>query len=156
MSEVEAGMWADRFKTDGTFPWVTAGSDVEAYFCAADYLAALYNISIETAEGWRSAAAAKVSKAKDTFKEKRKLVNRELHPDGGSPNSDTLWDDAGGQTPATVKGKKLLAQLKGIVKEAGQDDKLLNAYSIPSAVEVAGDLRVLLETCLGPAAAQES
>lgn len=156
MSDVEAGMWAERFKTDGTFPWVTAGSDVEAYFCAADYLAALYGVPVETAEEWRTVAATKVSKAKDTFLDKRKLVNRELHPDGGSPNSVTLWNDAGGATPKTVKGKKLLGQLKTVVKEAGHDDKLLNAYRIPAGVEVAADLRVILEACLGPAAVQAS
>lgn len=151
MSSDEAGKWADRFNTDGTFPWVTAGSDVEAYFCAANYLAALYGVSVETAEEWRSAAAAKVSKAKETFLDKRKLVNRELYPYGGTPNSVTLWDDAGGATPMTVKGKKLLGQLKVVLKEAGRDEKLLNSYRIPAGVEVASDLRVLLETCLGPA-----
>ncbi|WHS33584.1 ATP-binding protein [Brucella sp. NM4] len=156
MSDDEAGMWADRFKTDGTFPWVTAGSDVEAYFCAADYLAALYDVPIETAEEWRSAAAAKVSKAKETFFDKRKLVNRELYPDGGSPNSDTLWNAAGGATPTTVKGKKLLGQLKVAVKESGQDDKLLNNYRIPNGFEVATDLKILLEASVGSSAAQGS
>ncbi|MFC3722071.1 ATP-dependent nuclease, partial [Neoaquamicrobium sediminum] len=156
MTSAEAGMWADRFKTDGTFPWVTAASDVEAYFCAADYLSALYGVPVETAEEWRSVAAARISRAKDTFLDKRKLVNRELYPDGGSPNSVALWNDAGGATPTTVKGKKLLGQLKVVVKESGQDDKLLNTYRIPAGVEVATDLRILLEACLGSAAEQGS
>lgn len=154
MSNDEAGMWADRFKTEGTFPWVTTDSDIEAYFCSADYLAALYGVSIETADEWRNAAAAKVSKAKDKFLEKRKLVNFQLYPDGGTPNSMTLWNDAGGATPITVKGKKLLGQLKTVVKDAGKDDKLLNNYEIPAGHEIATDLRVLLEACLGPAAVQ--
>lgn len=153
MSAEEAGMWSDRFKTDGTFPWVTAGSDIEAYFCAADYLAALYGVSIETAEEWRSAAAAKIGLAKDTFFAKRKLVNRDLYPDGGSPNSETLWNAAGGAKPETVRGKKLHGALKTIVKDAGHDDKLLNAYRIPTGTEVARDLRLLLEACLALAPA---
>lgn len=152
MSVEEAGKWSDRFKTDGTFPWVTAGSDVEAYFCEADYLAALYEVTLETANEWRATAAARVGQAKDTFFSKRKLVNRELYPDGGSPNSDALWNEAGGLKPETVKGKKLLGALKTVVKAAGYDDRMLNAYRIPEGAEVARDLRNVLETCLaGPA-----
>lgn len=152
MSADEAVTWADRFKTDGTFPWVTAGSDVEAYFCSASHLAALFSVEAEVAEGWRVAAAAKVGQAKDTFFAKRKLVNRELFPDGGSPSSDDLWNAAGGAQPETVKGKKLLAALKMIVKADGYDDKLLNAYRISPNHEVAPDLRQLLEACLAPPA----
>lgn len=153
MSADEAQMWSDRFNTNGTFPWVTSGCDVEAYFCIASHLAALYGVTMDVAEGWRTAAAAKVGQAKDTFFSKRKLVNRELYPDGGSPNSDTLWDAAGGAGPNTVKGKKLLAALKEVVKAAGHDDKLLNAYRVSNNHEVAGDLRVLLEACLAPSQA---
>ena len=152
MSDNEARMWAGRIKTDGTFPWVTVGSDVETYFCEADYIAALYGVPFEIAEGWRSAAAARVTKAKDTFWEKRKIIIRELYPDGGSPSSESLWTNAGGVVPATVKGKKLLSQLKVVVKESGGDDKLLNAYQIPIGFEVATDLKILLEACLGPEA----
>ncbi|UYY77355.1 ATP-dependent nuclease [Sphingomonas sp. R1] len=150
MSADEAIMWADRFKTDGTFPWVTTGSDVEAYFCSAAHLAALYGVAPETAEGWRATAAAKVGQVKDTFFAKRKLVNRELFPDGGSPSSDDLWNAAGGVQPETAKGKKLLAALKVVVKADGHDDKLLNAYRISPDHEVAPDLRQLLEACLVP------
>lgn len=150
MSADEPQMWSDRFKTDGTFPWVTAGCDVEAYFCDPSHLAAIYGVTLEVAEGWRIAAAAKVGQAKDTYFSKRKLVNRELYPDGGSPNSETLWNAAGGVGPTTVKGKKLLAALKGIVKADGYDDKLLDAYRISNNCEVAADLRLLLEACLAP------
>jgi predicted ATPase len=150
MSPKEAGMWSDKFKTDGVFPWVTTGCDVEAYFCTAGHLAALYGVPGETAEEWRSAAAAKVSQARDTFFDKRKLVNRELYPDGGSPNSQELWNEAGGVQPQTVKGKRLLKALKTVVKDAGHDDRLLNAYRIAADYEVASDLRAVLESCLGP------
>ncbi|GAB0114682.1 ATP-dependent nuclease [Acidisoma sp. C75] len=148
MSAEEARMWSDRFKTDGTFPWVTSGCDVEAYFCTALHLAALYGVTVDVAEGWRTVAADKVGQAKETFFSKRKLVNRELYPDGGSPNSEALWSATGGVGPDTVKGKKLLAALKGIVKANGYDDKLLDAYRISNNHEVASDLRVLLEDCL--------
>jgi len=150
MSSEEAGLWSDRFKTDGVFPWVTVGCDVEAYFCAAEHLAALYGVPVQTANEWRALAAGKVGKARDTFFDKRKLINRELYPDGGSPNSQGLWEGAGGATPDTVKGKKLLGALKMVVKAAGYDDRLLDAYSISADHEIAGDLRAVLEACLAP------
>ncbi|TDR89616.1 ATP-dependent nuclease [Enterovirga rhinocerotis] len=150
MSSEEATMWSDRFSTDGVFPWVTTGCDVEAYFCTVGHLAALYEVPVTTAENWRCAAAGKVSQARDTFFNKRKLINRELYPDGGSPNSQDLWNTAGGANPDTVKGKKLLAALKVVVKDAGYDDRLLNTYRITADHEVASDLRLLLESCLSP------
>lgn len=150
MSPDEATTWAERFKTDGAFAWVTAGCDVEAYFCTAAHLVAIYGVDEAVAEGWRVAAAAKVGQAKDTFFAKRKVVNWELFPNGGSPSSDALWDAAGGARPETVKGKKLLAALKVVVKADGHDDKLLNSYRIVPGHEVAPDLRQLLEACLAP------
>ncbi len=39
-----------------------------------------------------------------------------------------------------MKGKRLLASRKGLVKADGQDDKLLDAYRISGSHEVAGDL----------------
>ena len=59
-----------------------------------------------------------------------------------------MWEEAGGKTPATVKGKKLHQALKPIVKRAGKDDNLLNAYTIPDGFVVAEDLKVILEDAL--------
>lgn len=150
MSAQEAAMWSDRFKTNSVFPWVTTGCDIEAYFCDAGHLAALYDVPVETAEAWRTEAAGKVGQARDTFFTKRKLVIRELFPDGGGPSSNDLWQAAGGAAPGTVKGKKLLGALKTVVKAAGYDDRLLNDYRIGNGHEVASDLRLVLETCLAP------
>jgi hypothetical protein len=60
------------------------------------------------------------AKARETFFEKCKLVNRDLYPDGGSPSSDELRKEASEAGLETVKGKKLLAALKGIDKAAGR------------------------------------
>ncbi|QNE07831.1 ATP-binding protein (plasmid) [Croceicoccus marinus] len=151
MSAEEAGLWSERFKTAGTFPWITSGSDVEAYFCETAHLTAIYGVADEVAEGWRSAAAANVTKAKEEFFRKRKLIIRDLYADGGGANSQDLWDACGGQSPDTVKGKYLLRALKPIVKSSGYDDKLLNSFHVSPNHEVASDLRALLESCLAAA-----
>jgi ABC-type cobalamin/Fe3+-siderophores transport system ATPase subunit len=149
MNGDEVHLWSDRFKTDGTFPWVTEGCDIEAYFCKAPHLAALYGVTVEIAEGWRKEAAVKVEKAKDTFFSKRKIINRDFYQDdGGSPSSQTLWEEAGKVSPENMTGKKLLSALKNVVKHYKYDDKLLNNYYISSNHEVASDLREILEVCL--------
>ena len=155
MTLEEAKRWTTGFKTPGVFPWVTTGSDIEAYFCQADYLSALYGVSVEVAENWRQEAANKVSKARDTFLEKRKNVVRAVWPNGGSPDAEAMWQSAGGPSPSTVKGKRLLASLKTVVKAGKLDDALLNSLVIPSGYTVAQELKALLETAIGSDSAKQ-
>ncbi|MDO6385130.1 ATP-dependent endonuclease [Uliginosibacterium sp. 31-12] len=151
MTNEEANRWTSGFKTPGVFPWVTAGADIEAYFCQNDYLCALYGVSHETAEEWRCNAANKVSKARDTFLDKRKNVVRSVWPNGGSPDAEKMWADAGGASPTTVKGKSLHAALKPIIKAAGKDDTLLNSFVIPANYTLAPELKSLIEQAVSTA-----
>jgi hypothetical protein len=136
----------------GAFPWVCAHGDVESYFCQTDYLAALYGVDAQTAEGWRSQAAANIaaSKAKEKFFEKRRAVNWKIYRDeGGSPASETLWLEGGGASPRNQLGKTLYKALKSVLRASGHDDKLLNNFRIPSGFEMAPDLRWALERAIG-------
>lgn len=155
MTPEETKRWVTGFETPGVFPWVTTGSDIEAYFCQADYLSALYCVSVETAEAWRHDAAKKVNKARDTFLEKRKSVVRAVWPNGGSPDAEAMWQAAGGPSPSTVKGKRLLASLKTVVKAAKLDDSLLNSLAIPSGYTVAPELKTLIETAIASDSGKE-
>ena len=148
MTEEEAARWKGTYNTDGVFPWVTAGSDMEGYFCTAPYLAALYGISLGEAEDWRRSAAQNVGDARNTFLSKRKAIVRAVWPNGGSPDAEAMWEVAGGRGPTTVKGKKLLAQLKVVVKQCGHNEKLLDTYAIPKNYVVASDLKATLEAAL--------
>lgn len=145
MTADETEKWRQSFKTKGVFPWVTAGSDIEAYFCEASYLAALYGIPDDQAEEWRATAARTVGKARDTYLAKRQNIVRVLWPNGGSPNAEEMWEQAGGKSPATVMGKKLHAALKGVAKAAGKDDRLLDNFTIPEGFTVAEDLKSIIE-----------
>jgi energy-coupling factor transporter ATP-binding protein EcfA2 len=145
MTAEEVDLWCKKFETPGVFPWVTAGPDIEAYFCQTDYLCALYRVSPNVAEDWRQQAAKSISRARDTFLEKRKKVVQAVWPNGGSPNADTMWAEAGGPSPTTVKGKLLHRALKPILKAAGQDDSQLNSFQIPNGYTIAPELKVLIE-----------
>lgn len=155
MTTEEATRWATSFKTPGVFPWVTAGADIEAYFCQADYLSALYGVQIEVAETWRKDAANKVSKARDTFLEKRKNVVRVVWPNGGSPDAEAMWKAADGNLPNMVKGKKLLASLKQIIKAVDHDETLLNSYTVPNGYTVAPELKALIEAAIASDSTQQ-
>lgn len=148
MTEEEAGRWKDVFQTKGVYPWVTAGSDIEGYFCTASYLVALYEISLDDAESWRREAADSVAKARETFLSKRQGIVRVVWPNGGSPDAEAMWSDAGGKAPSTVKGKKLHAALKTVAKKYGKDDKLLNAFIVPANFVLAEDLKATIEAAL--------
>lgn len=148
MTPEEAIKWAETFNTKGVYPWTTAGSDIEGYFCSADYLVSLYGISLEEAEQWRKTASKAVSKARADFVSKRQVINRLIWPDGGSPATDGLWILGAGPSPTTVKGKKLLAQIKVVATKNGYSDKLLNTFTIPEGFTVAPDLKLILERAL--------
>lgn len=53
-----------------------------------------------------------------------------------------------GPSPRTVKGKKLLAQIKVVATQNGYSDKLLNTFTIPEGFTVAPDLKLILERAL--------
>lgn len=145
MTPEEAEKWRDGFKTPGVFPWVTEGSDIEAYFCSVEYLRALYGVSAEQAEEWRVTAAKNVNGARKTFLDKRSKVVYAIWPNGGSPDAEAMWEAAGGNSPSTVKGKRLHAALKPVVKAAGFNDTRLNSFEIPDAFTMAPDLKAILE-----------
>lgn len=148
MTNEEADKWKSTFKTDGVFPWVTAGSDMEGYFSTAPYLSALFGISLDEAENWRSEAANAVNGAREAFLSKRQAIVRAVWPNGGSPDAEAMWNAAGGKSPSTVKGKKLHAALKIVAKKYRKDDKLLDAFTIPEGFIVAEDLRAVIEGAL--------
>ncbi|MBK4720970.1 AAA family ATPase [Azospirillum sp. YIM DDC1] len=148
MTDEESEKWKESFQTDGVFPWVTAGSDMEGYFSTASYLSALFGIPLDEAENWRVEAANSVGGARDAFLSKRQTIVRAIWPNGGSPNAEAMWDEAGGKSPSTVKGKKLHSALKGVAKKYRKDDKLLDAFTIPEGFVVAEDLREIIEEAI--------
>ncbi|QGW67070.1 AAA family ATPase [Lysobacter soli] len=146
MTEAESGKWVAQYAS--SFAWVTRHVDVEAYFCQPEYLAELYKVSESTAKSWVVEAAASIGGAKKLFMEKRRVINRLLYPDGGSPNSDELWLHLGEQGPHSVLGKGLLKAIKVIVRREHKDDRKLGNFAIPDSIEVAPDLREVLERSL--------
>jgi predicted ATPase len=149
MTATEKLKWAERYNEEGVEVWITENADVESYFCQPNYLSALYGITEEQAKDLVQNAIKLCDGAEKKFKEKRRVILRLLNEDGGAPASSDLWERGSG-TVATVHGKALHGQLKMVVKKAGLDDKKLDKLAIPVEVELAPELRVLLEAMINP------
>lgn len=149
MTPAERGQWAERYRQDGVEVWITEGADVENYFCSPAYLATLYGISNMEAKELVQKAIDLCDGAEKKFREKRKAILRLLNEEGGSPATSSLWNEGKG-TVATVHGKALEGQLKNILKQAGKNEKLLDKLIIPATIELAPELKILLESLINP------
>lgn len=150
MTDGECEKWKSAYASVNVFPWHTKQVDVEAYFCSSEYLQAMFQVDAPTADAWRAEAAGKVSKAKDKFKSKRGEINRLLYSqdEGGQPNTEDLWNAAGGQGPDTVLGKRFIAQLKNVITTAGHDQSPLNNYTIPVGFLMAPELESIISAAM--------
>lgn len=110
-------------------------------------LLTLWHFQIDPRRGGHVARRCRKDSGKGSrhFLRKAELIVRAVWPNGGSPDAQKMWDDAGGKSPYTVKGKKLLSALKVVAKANGKDEKLLDAFTIPGGFEVASDLRAIIE-----------
>lgn len=145
MTTSEKKMWSGRYNEEGVEVWITENSDVESYFCQPNYLAALYEITEVQAQDIIQKAINLCAGAERKFIDKRKVILRLLNENGGAPASSDLWE-LGKGTIATIPGKTLHGQLKGVVKNSGLNEKILDKLTIPIDVELAPELRILLET----------
>jgi len=125
LSDTEAEPWKDEYKNHGHIPWLTDGSDLEMYFCEAEYVAAALEIDVAAAQAMiETAIQNSEEKFKQTFARKRGEINKKLYEKtGGSPVTDDLWANLPVQQ--RVRGKDLLSALREQARAAGYDEKRL-------------------------------
>lgn len=152
MTDEECGIWRQKyFAEEDVEVWVTKTVDGEGYFCQTDYLMALYGIDEVEANQLISDALSSLNemKEKEKFKEKRKVVNRSLYSeDGGSPQTERLWQTNGGFCSKNILGKTMHAALKSAIKNAKHDEKRFHRLEIPKSVVLAPELKDILERML--------
>lgn len=148
LTDTEVQKWSERYVSVGTMTWVTTHVDVEAYFCQPAYLSALYGVELDVAKSWIEEAITLVDSRKKVFFEKRKVINRVLYENGGSPASEQLWNELEVTPEKSVLGKKLHAALKTIVKAHRHDDRRLDKFVVPTHYVMAPELKDLLSTVL--------
>lgn len=146
MLDDELAKWKDDYKNNGIDTWVTNGTDIEMYFCGADHLAKKLGISLEEAEALKDEAyLGSEAIHKDRFQNKRKEINRKLYETtGGSPASEDLWQSMSFEE--RVVGKDFISSLRGTIKDAGHDEKVIMATG--TDVKLAGDLLQLVKNLI--------
>ncbi|WP_442678516.1 ATP-dependent nuclease [Sphingomonas sp. ASY06-1R] len=136
-SDAEVKTWRDAYLNHGITPWVTAGSDIEMYFCSAGYLSCLYNLPfVEADQAITDILNAENEKFTAEFSEKRKQINRMYEKTGGSPATDDLI--AKWHWSQWVRGKTLISRIRDWARTEGYDEKLIGRAK--EEVVVATDL----------------
>ena len=145
----EKPKWKKPFEDKGIFVWITAGSDIEAYFCTPEYLN-----SIGVANGEQLVADSKNgdSNAQAVFEKKRKQINKrdDFYPGGaGTPTHDEAKANLEGSTATGMhKGKAVFEELEKQIKVI--DKCLAKKFGkvIDADHEIAPELKVFLENLI--------
>jgi len=154
LTNSERDIWAKPYQDKGITTWVTKGSDVEAYFVQLKYIQAVLGIGKDEAKSIRKRAKVEITDWEKKFNEKRREINKndKIYIGGaGTPsNADVLDEICAGKSYSHKKfvGKSLVTKIRKIA----QEDKIESASSfgkyIPSDVNLADDLKVILESLL--------
>ena len=145
MIESEKVKLRRKFNASGCKLWITEPSDLEGYLCDREHLQRCLGITDDEAEDILSEAWKKASDPK-AFKEKRSQINKneKFYAGGsGTPSLDDAKKELDYHYAGSIKGKKLLQQLKSLVHEGfGMPPKRLLQFEIGG--DVAEDLRSIL------------
>lgn len=121
----------DKIIAESLTPWITKGSDIEAYFTTKNHLSLVTGKELTEIEGWLNELLKDNHvEIQDAFKNKRNEVRNLLYRDGKlKKNNAIAWPDTiklfGNNIPtslANVKGKFLLKKINGaMLKFAGRE-----------------------------------
>ncbi|WP_439154450.1 AAA family ATPase, partial [Yoonia sp.] len=145
MIEAEREKLRSKFLGSECELWITAPSDLEGYLCDRDHLRQCLSLTEEQAEDLLSEAWKKTYDSK-TFQAKRSQLNKnEKFYGGGSgtPTHEAAKDELDYHYAGSIKGKKLLKQLKSLVHEVyGRSPQELFRFETDGCV--ADDLKLIL------------
>ena len=121
LTNEELKNWADPFVKSDISVWITAGSDVEAYFCQPRHISSVYGISIEVAKKiFMQVYSENEGELYRDFENKRSNINQKMYKKSrGSPSTDKLWESL--PVLQKIKGKKALSLLRVALNQNGFD-----------------------------------
>lgn len=147
MIETEKNKLRTKYHGSGCELWITGPSDLEGYLCTREHLIDCYGLTEDDAEDIMS-KAWNLANNPSSFKAKRSQINKnEKFYKGGSgtPSNEAVRMELDYLYAGSVKGKDLFKAMKSIVHgDYGLSSSCL--LKLSSAIEVASDLRELLET----------
>lgn len=148
LTDAEVAQLQAAYEAEGVALWLPAESDVESYFCGADFLELFLGSPRADAEAYvADVLARQQAPIEDQFAKQRAAHNQELHPQGGSPVNADVWRDFQGRPLKGAKGKFVFNQLKNNIP--GNRFDMDKVKSFPLSGQVALDLKHRLEMVLG-------
>lgn len=150
MHPKERVYFEEKYNIDGCRLWITDGSDIEAYYCQRDVIAAQIGGELEWVEGMieESIAENRVEFEKEFTNKRRQFnMNEKIYPGrAGTPTDDEVRRALGFDRMKIYKGKALHKKLKAKVQDLGRNGRVLE--KLPEGIEVAADLRDILDAAL--------
>lgn len=148
LTDAEAAQLQATYEAEGVALWLPAESDVESYFCGADFLELFLGSPRADAEAYvADVLARQQATIQDQFAKQRAAHNQELHPQGGSPINADVWRGFQGRPLKGAKGKFVFNQLKNNIP--GNRFDMDKVKSFPLTGQIALDLKHRLEKVLG-------
>ena len=127
LTDDEVSNMSALYEAQGVGLWLPTESDVEAYFCQADFLEVFLGCTQQQAlEYVADVLTQHTTPLRDQFNSQRAAHNTEIYKAGGSPTNDVVWESFQPRPLKGAKGKFVYKQLKNKVPAgAFSTDKIL-------------------------------
>lgn len=149
LTSAEADKLRKDYEDAGAHLWLTKYSDIESYFVSPAFLAEFLGVAFDEAETLISSICTKQhNNIVKTFFSQRAEINKQMYPEGGSPVNSVVEAEI-----KTDRGVFGITSGKAVLK-ALSNEKLGVRFDISTLLrsqlncEIAGDLRLLLESIL--------
>lgn len=144
LTDDEVEQLVNDYEGEGIKLWFPEQSDIEAYFCSAQFIGDLTGNDIARSQAYIDEVLDRnIVPARDQFNSQRQAHNQELYAQGGSPQNEEVWRQFQLRTLKGYKGKYVFRQLKNIIPgRAFSESAVVNCNT---NFEVASDLRSVIE-----------
>lgn len=116
LTDAEVAQLTARYEAHGVGLWMPTESDVEAYFCQAEFLEVFLGCTQQEASNYIVEILAQHAvPLRQQFDSQRVAHNQELYAAGGSPTNDEVWNSFQTRPLKGRKGKSIFKQLKNKV-----------------------------------------
>ena len=126
LTDDEATILEARYQAAGADIWLSAESDVEAYFCSPQFISTQCSISLATAQNHLdSILTSNAAPISQQFEGQRGAHNQEFYATGGSPENVSVWTSFQTRPLKGAKGKFIYKKLKSLLNGKYNDQAIL-------------------------------
>jgi ABC-type cobalamin/Fe3+-siderophores transport system ATPase subunit len=147
LTDEEVNRLCEQYDSDGIKLWFTDLSDIEAYFCSANYISDFLGCEIDEGNEYINEILEQHAiPARDQFNSQRQAHNQELYAAGGSPQNDGIWNQFQKRPLKGFKGKFVFNQLKNKIPGNRFSEQSILNHNLET--ELAASLKQALEALI--------